>query len=400
MFFPPNGNYGNGNKSITNNSSINSLQNGNSNVNRYQIGGNSQNLGYRGGAQLDSITPTMIRQSTISGGVNSSNISHSFTNSVSLNPENSSSNNNSGGNLSSEEFKKWSSMIDNCLVEFLAALFINLVTILCWDWSGDNYFLQFIPAIVYGIVLLCLKDGDYFFPDALPTVTLLVWAIGGYRNWTQPCGRLLGQCVALGLSVWICSAATLPRIVIHVQHPLVVVFSLELIATMIEHLAVVYIIVPLLPPENSHGADFKFPKVKAKSHQETMAPSNQSVLHAAFTFGTVHFCLWRAFNAEMNMAVTILVAYVRQFQLDNNINNSSFDNYALNRQNISANIISRSLLSTTIATGPSLDISPWTHGATALWGQCAGILLCIIYVVLYIPRENKSLPIVKRSSLY
>jgi hypothetical protein len=135
-----------------------------------------------------------------------------------------------------------------------------------------------------------------------------------------------------------------------------------------------------------------------------MAPSNQSLLHAAFTFGTVHFCLWRAFNAEMNMAVTILVAYVRQLQLDsNNINSSNVDSYALSRQNISAGVISRGLLSTTstvTAGSSSLDISPWSHGATALWGQCAGILLCIIYVVLYIPRENKSLPIVKRSSLY
>jgi hypothetical protein len=210
--------------------------------------------------------------------------------------------------------------------------------------------------------------------------------------------------VALGLSVWICSVATLPRVVIHVQHPLIVVFALELFATMIEHMAVVYIIIPLLPPENSHGSNFKFPKVKPKSHQETIAPSNQSLLHAAFTFGTVHFCLWRAFNAEMNMAVTILVAYVRQLQLDsNNINSSNLDSYALSRQNISASVISRGLLSTTstvTAGSSSLDISPWSHGATALWGQCAGILLCIIYVVLYIPRENKSLPIVKRSSLY
>jgi len=260
----------------------------------------------------------------------------------------------------------WRSMVDNCVIEFLAVLFVNLVTIMCWDFSGDNQALQFVPALVLGLVLLCLKDEDYFFPDASHTVTLVVWALGGYHTWTQPCARLVGQTVGLAVSFWICSAATLPHIVIHVQHPLGIVFALEVIGTALEHMAVVYVILPLLPPESAHGSNFKFPKVKAKSHQDTSAPSNKSVMHAAITFTGVHYCLWRSFNVEMNPAITLLIAYVRQIQSTEVSGHIKADN--------------------------DVQPGPWTHATMAIWGQVVGVLVCIVYTVLYIPRETKYWP--------
>ena len=164
-----------------------------------------------------------------------------------------------------KEKEQWRSMIDNCIIEFMSSLFVNLATIMCWDWSGDNQSLQYIPALVLGLVLMCLKDEDYFFPDATHTVTLVVWALGGYHTWIQPTARLCGQTIGFAVSIWICSFATLPHIKIHVQHPLSIVFVLEMIGTALEHMAVVYVILPLLPPENSHGGKFKFPKVSALS---------------------------------------------------------------------------------------------------------------------------------------
>ena len=261
--------------------------------------------------------------------------------------------------------ERWRSIIDNCIIEFMAVLFVNLTTVMCWDFSGDNQTLQFIPALVLGLVLLCLKDEDYFFPDASHTVTLVVWALGGYRNWSQPCARLLGQTVGLAVSLWICSAATLPHIVIHVQHPLSVVFVLEIIGTALEHMAVVYVILPLLPSESAHGSSFKFPKVKPKSHKDTEAPSNHSVMHAAITFTGVHFCLWRSFNVEMNPSVTILLAYIRQMQQQQQPLATS-DHHS--------------------------DPSPWSHATMAIWGQLVGVLVCIVYTVLYVPRETKYWP--------
>ena len=246
----------------------------------------------------------------------------------------------------------------------MSSLFVNLVTIMCWDWSGDNHSLQYIPAVVLGLVLLCLKDEDYFFPDATHTVTLVMWALGGYQTWAQPIARLFGQTLGLAASIWICSAATLPHIVIHVQHPLSIVFVLEAVGTALEHMSVVYVILPLLPPENSHGGNFKFPKVKPKSHEDTTAPSNKSVMHAAMTFVGVHFCLWRSLNVEMNPAITLLIAYVRQRQ----------------QQPSSA------------AHHDFLVVDPWSHATMAMWGQCVGLLICIIYTIFYIPRETKYWP--------
>ena len=273
------------------------------------------------------------------------------------------SNNNNEAGMG--EGEKWRSMIDNCVIEFMAVLFINLTTIMCWDYSGDNQALQFIPALVLGLVLLCLKDEDYFFPDASHTVTLVMWALGGYHTWSQPCARLLGQTVGLAVSVWICSSAALPNIVIHVQHPLSIVFTLEMIGTALEHMAVVYVILPLLSPENSQGLNFKFPKVKPKSHKDTEAPSNQSVMHAAITFTGVHFCLWRSFNVEMNPSITVLLAYVRQIQNHESEHGGG---------------------------GPS----PWSHATTAVWGQLVGVLVCVVYTVLYVPRESKYWPAISK----
>jgi glycerol uptake facilitator-like aquaporin len=317
---------------------------------------------------------TTINNNGVLGG------SHGNTNSIISNivSQNGMGNNDDLGEKSFSE--RWRSIIDNCIIEFMAVLFVNLTTVMCWDFSGDNQTLQFIPALVLGLVLLCLKDEDYFFPDASHTVTLVVWALGGYRTWSQPCARLFGQTVGLAVSMWICSVATLPHIVIHVQHPLSIVFVLEIIGTALEHMAVVYVILPLLPSESAHGSNFKFPKVKPKSHKDTEAPSNHSVMHAAITFTGVHFCLWRSFNVEMNPSVTILLAFIRQIQEQASLSTSSSSSAAgtsLEHNN-----------SPTPHHGPS----PWSHATMAIWGQLVGVLVCVVYTVLYVPRETKYWP--------
>jgi len=307
---------------------------------------------------------------------NSSGGCRAFHASNSNNNDKSNSNNNNDKSINmmtviKKEKEQWRSMVDNCIIEFMSSLFVNLATIMCWDWSGDKQSLQYIPAIVLGLVLMCLKDEDYFFPDATHTVTLVVWALGGYHTWIQPCARLCGQTLGFAASIWICSFATLPHVVIHVQHPLSIVFVLEIIGTALEHMAVVYVILPLLPPENSHGAKFKFPKVKPKSHEDTVAPSNKSVMHAAITFTGVHFCLWRSLNVEMNPAITLLIAYVRCLQEGSNSNISSGHGGKEEALGI---------------------ITPWSHATMGLWGQAVGLLVCIVYTVLYIPREAKYWP--------
>jgi glycerol uptake facilitator-like aquaporin len=255
---------------------------------------------------------------------------------------------------------RWRTMMDNCIVEFFATLFLILATIFAWNWkNNDDIFDQFIPALTLGLILLILKDEDYFFPDAAWTVTIVLWALGGYGSWTHVLARLVGQTLALGAAFWVCSYATIPDMVYIKEHPLWIVFMLEVLATALEHMAVVYVIMPLLPPTNSHGANFLFPKVKPKSDKHTKAPSNPIVMHAAVTFSTLHWLLWRAFGTEMNPAVTLLIAFLRQRKPLADAHH-----------------------------GTAVD--PWHHATMAIWGQLIGLLICIIYTAVYIPRESKA----------
>ena len=260
-----------------------------------------------------------------------------------------------------ESSPRWRSMLDNCMVEFVASLFVILALMFSWGWkANDDPFMQFIPALSIGLTLLCLKDEDYFFPDGSWTVTIVLWALGGYGSWTHVLARLVGQTLAFVAALAICTSATLPVMLLHADHPLPIVFVLEMFATMLEHMAVVYVVMPLLPADNTHGANFLFPKVKPKSDQSTKAPSNVVVMHAAVTFSALHWSMWRAFGTEMNPAITIVMAYVRDHQLHD-----------------------------PTLTAPHMVQNPWDHATMAVWGQLVGLLLSLAYTAAYIPRESK-----------
>ena len=261
-------------------------------------------------------------------------------------------NNTKGSTMILETSPKWRSMVDNCMIEFIAALLLILATVFCWSWKEDNIFLQFVPPLAMGLILLCLKDEDYFFPDGAWFVTLVLWALGGYGSWTHVVARLVGQTAAMGVAWWVCSLATLSDIVHHTHQPLSIVFFMEMLCTAIEHLAVVYVVMPLLPPP-SHHHGFLFPKVKPKSDQATRAPSNTVVMHAAITFSTLHWCLWRGLHTEMNPAITLVLAYLRVKQ------------------------------------NPTHADQEWQHATISVWGQIVGVALCIAYTAVYFPRESK-----------
>ena len=170
---------------------------------------------------------------------------------------------------------RWHSLVDNCVIELLASLFLNLTTLFCWNSESDTS-IMLIPGISMGLIMLCLKDEDYFFPDGSPMVTLVLWVLGGY-SWLHMAARLIGQCAGFALAVWICSNSVLPDLACKsMRHatPLLV-FVLEMIGTTLEHMAVVYVVMPLLPPAHipsqiSEGFAFVFPKVKPKSHQDSL----------------------------------------------------------------------------------------------------------------------------------
>jgi hypothetical protein len=105
-------------------------------------------------------------------------------------------------------------------------------------------------------------------------------------------------------------------------------------------------------------------------------------MHAAITFIGVHFCLWRSLNVEMNPAITMLIAYVRCLQQKDGSSSSS------------SSLLGHasSVVGLNDHGGAITTIEPWAHATMGLWGQAVGLFVCIIYTVMYIPREAKYWP--------
>jgi len=205
----------------------------------------------------------------------------------------------------------WRSVLDNVLIEFLASLFIIMAEIMYADWTDP--WTQLIPAVAICAAMICLKDGDCFFPDATPSVTLLMWSAGAYDNsWIQPCARITGQCVAGGVAIAMwrnLDHSTTGSLSHHLEHVLPFkrshssLFLFEMLSTAIEHMAAIYLFIPMLPMI-SQG------KVRAKHHHETEAPELNEVMHAALAFAGIHWSLRLSFLGEMNPLATVVRACI------------------------------------------------------------------------------------------
>ena len=271
---------------------------------------------------------------------------------------------------SSQVFKRglptdhWRAVMDNFVIEFLAALFINMS---CVMYGGMKYkhddvlfsdpWTQLIPAIVMGLVMMSLKDDDFFFPDSTQTITLLMWSVGAYDNWVHPFVRIMGQTVAMGITIWLCKDIPIPLWVSLGRLPMVI-FASEMVSTIIEHMAVVYLFLPLLPSivhSLMNNARQTYPKVRVqtKKHPETEEPSNQVVMHASIAFAAVHWCLRLCFLSEINPSITFIKATLWTWQ------QNATDTVAIDEI--------------------------WSESLMAIWGQCVGFLIALVYIVQYLP---------------
>ena len=264
----------------------------------------------------------------------------------------------------------WRSIADNFLIEFIASLFVHVSLALCWN-AGDE--LRFAPAATLGLVMLCLKDEDLFFPDASPTVTFLLYALGGY-NAPHLLARLMGQLCALGASIWFCSVAVLPPLAFRIEHPLTVVFGIEALSSLVEHLAIIYFVLPMLPPpqhSNNNAADTN-DEVDENRHQQwlffyrtrskrdsTTPPPHAMMVRAALIVTALHYVLQRGLCAEVNPFATVMLAMAMQQQVP-------------------------------AEGGHGKDA--WQHAGIAVWGQLVGVCIAAAYLVAFAPRLPRQLP--------
>ena len=278
------------------------------------------------------------------------------------------------------------SLIDSFIVELLSSIFVSLSVIFSWDWTGQNFALQFIPGITLGLIMLCLKDEDYFFPDGSPLVTCMLWLMGGYLTWMHSCVRLLAHAIGFGFSYWMCTISPIPVMVYHRQYTANAYFAMETFTTAIEHIALVYVVMPLLPPVNLQGTKFLFPRFKPKAHPETLAPSNAVIMHAAVIFSTVHWVFWRMLSCEMNPQVLLLLTMLREFQESSGMDLAKSYHSS---QDHGAQLYLPQYQQQGLEPKPQQKIDHWSFFVMGFWGQLLGLLVSIGYALFFVPRSHK-----------
>jgi glycerol uptake facilitator-like aquaporin len=225
------------------------------------------------------------------------------------------------------------SIVDNFIIEFIATLMVY-ITVVLFGASDDD--MRFAPSIANGLIILCLKDEDLFFPDGSATVSVILYFLGAY-NTPELLSRLFGQICALAVAFAFFIGAPSPPI--H-DIPLKSVFFYEAMGTIMEHLTIIYFVVPMLcNAATSHGSSA--PGVARRKH-ELVGPPNGVVAHTAVVVAVLHYVLQRGLKAEMNPMATLLLTM--------------------------------------------LSMLPLNHAFMALAGQCTGVIVAGMYLYAFAPR--------------
>ena len=114
-------------------------------------------------------------------------------------------------------------------------------------------------------------------------------------------------------------------------------------------------------------------ETQPKNHVETKEPTNQIIMHASAAFAGVHWCLRLTFLSEMNPGLTFIKAMLWCWQQEHaeKVNHSS------------------SSTNTTASHAPSDEI--WSECLMAVWGQCVGFVIALVYIVHYLPMRKSVL---------
>ena len=97
------------------------------------------------------------------------------------------------------------------------------------------------------------------------------------------------------------------------------------------------------------------------------------MMHASAAFAWVHWCLRLTFLSEMNPGLTFIKAMLWCWQQEHaeKVHHSS------------------SSTNTTASHAPSDEI--WSECLMAVWGQCVGFVIALVYIVHYLPMRKSVL---------
>ena len=184
-------------------------------------------------------------------------------------------------------------LLNHFIVEFLASVVLMYSSVYVPEEGGD-FMKQYVSSISIFIVILAVKDKEYFCPDGTPMTTAVLAASGAYTDkskktdWVDIFVRVSGQLVGWivvcfvtvglnkGLFAYGVPAYTHKVGTADVQLGLRFMVFNELIATFVECVAISYMIMPLLNSyaEVDSAAGFQ-------SKQEAMPPNNNDLWFAS-----------------------------------------------------------------------------------------------------------------------
>ena len=262
-------------------------------------------------------------------------------------------------------------MFDSFIVETIASFFVCSVCVLHWaepNRPTDDWTIQFLPPLSWAFIMLSIHDRDGWFPDTSSFMTLIQWALGSYSQWDQPLVRIFGQLTGMSLCIALLSVPGVTTRDLTERHESnsASIVVMNLAATFLDHIAAMYIILPLLPffnstsnsgNTNTAGSNLS----RQRHHQYQLLPNKQStnaafshsierIALSALVFAGVHWTLWKSFASEMNPLVTFVIAVQRGWQVG------------------------------------TYDEASWIRTGCAIAGQFVGLCFCLLYIITCIPK--------------
>ena len=159
----------------------------------------------------------------------------------------------------------------------------------------------------------------------------------------MPVARIAGQFAGIAISAGVMRIPSFK--VADLTHHAVTLneatFSINLISAIIENIAIIYIVLPLIP-----ALHIKTHKHKQHNQLKETDRQNQRIALAAIALGALRFCMWKIFNTENPCVAFVL--YLQKAWQKNDIG------------------------------------SIWQEYPYVLGGQAVATILCIVYALYFI----------------
>ena len=223
-----------------------------------------------------------------------------------------------------DENKYFQELIAHAVLEMIASILFTYSSIYMPDSSVD-YLKQYVSSVCVFVVVMSLKDSNFFFPDGTPLVTAMLWAATLYTDknnntmWRDIRARIVGQLAGVGVVFFLVyhnkaelkKYADIPTLNETIHSSIWLHSVNEGIGTLIECIAITFATIPLIMPYEDEDFSTAEPDNMLKSKFEANPPSNDALITVALSLAAIHYTLERLFQATMNPFSKCIQLYIQ-----------------------------------------------------------------------------------------